>query len=99
MIAQTHAQGLPIFGATITPFGGSFLDTPEREAVRQAVNDWILSAPFDGVFDFAAALADPADPTRVAAPFDSGDHFHPNDAGCQALADAVDLTALLRASR
>lgn len=99
VIAQTHAQGLPVFGATITPFGGSFLDTPEREAVRRAVNDWILSAPFDGVFDFAAALADPADPTRVAAPFDSGDHFHPNDAGCQALADAVDLAALLRASR
>jgi lysophospholipase L1-like esterase len=98
VLAQTHAQGLPIFGATITPFGGSFLDTPQREAVRQAVNDWVLGAPFDGVFDFAAALADPADPSALAAQFDSGDGLHPNDAGCQALADAVDLTALLRAS-
>jgi lysophospholipase L1-like esterase len=100
VIAQTHAQGLPILGATITPFGGSFLDTPEREAVRQAVNDWILDdAPFDGVFDFAAALADPANPLALAAAFDSGDHLHPNDAGCQAIADAVDLGTLLRVSR
>jgi lysophospholipase L1-like esterase len=97
IIAQTHAQGLPVFGATITPFGESFLDTPQREAVRLAVNDWLLDAPFDGVFDFAAALADPADPSRLAAPFDSGDHLHPNDAGCQALADAVDLRAVVGA--
>jgi lysophospholipase L1-like esterase len=97
VIAQTHAQGLWVSGATITPFGGSFLDTPEREAVRQAVNTWILaSGALDAVFDFATALADPADPSRLAASYDSGDGLHPNDAGCQALADAVDLEALLR---
>jgi lysophospholipase L1-like esterase len=97
VVAQTHARGLPIFGATITPFGGSFLDTPQREAVRRAVNEWVLtSGEFDGVFDFASALADPADPSALAPAYDSGDGLHPNDAGCQALADAVDLTALLR---
>ncbi|MEN3306298.1 MAG: hypothetical protein V7603_2500 [Micromonosporaceae bacterium] len=94
---QTHAQGLHIFGGTITPFGGSFLDTPQREATRLAVNEWIKSShAFDGVVDFAAAVADPANPHAMLPVYDSGDHLHPGDAGCQALADAVDLRALLR---
>jgi lysophospholipase L1-like esterase len=94
--AQTHAQGLDIFGGTITPFGGSFLDTPQREATRLAVNAWIKSShAFDGVVDFAAAIADPADPHRMLPAYDSGDHLHPGDAGCQAMADAVDLRTLV----
>jgi lysophospholipase L1-like esterase len=43
------------------------------------------------VVDFAAALADPADPGRLAAAFDSGDGIHPGDAGARAMAYAVDL--------
>ncbi|WP_123601275.1 SGNH/GDSL hydrolase family protein [Micromonospora sp. Llam0] len=79
------------------PFGGSFLDTPERQEIWRDVNHWIrTSGAFDGVVDFAAALADPTDPTRLASGYDSGDHLHPNDAGCAAMADAVDLAALLR---
>ncbi|MDG4770622.1 SGNH/GDSL hydrolase family protein [Solwaraspora sp. WMMD792] len=97
VVAQTRAQGLPIFGGTVPPFGGSFLDTPERQDIWRDVNHWIrTSGTFDGVIDFAAALADPADPTRLATAYDSGDHLHPNDAGCAAMADAVDLAALLR---
>ncbi|MFY1694284.1 MULTISPECIES: SGNH/GDSL hydrolase family protein [unclassified Solwaraspora] len=97
VIVQTRAQGLPIFGGTVPPFGGSFLDTPERQEIWHDVNHWIrTSGAFDGVIDFAAALADPTDPNRLAATYDSGDHLHPNDAGCAAMADAVDLAALLR---
>jgi lysophospholipase L1-like esterase len=97
VIAQTHAQGLRIFGGTIPPFKGSFIDTPERQATWTAVNTWIrTSGAFDGVVDVARALADPADPAALAPAYDSGDHLHPNDAGCQAIADAVDLRALLR---
>jgi lysophospholipase L1-like esterase len=94
---QVHAQGKRIFGTTITAFGTSFLDTPQREAVRQAVNAWVLrSREFDGVFDFAKALADPASPANLLPAYDSGDHLHPNDAGCEALANAVDLDLLLK---
>ena len=28
---------------------------------------------------------------RIRAEFDPGDHLHPNDAGYQAMADAIDL--------
>jgi lysophospholipase L1-like esterase len=40
-------------------------------------------------------LRDPDHPTRLAARYASPDHLHPNDAGYQAVADAIDL-ALFR---
>lgn len=95
VIAQTRAQGLRIFGGTITPFGGSFVDTPQRRQVWQEVNAWIrTSGAFDGMIDFAAATALPDDPFTLRPEYDSGDHLHPNDAGCQAMADAVPLHLL-----
>jgi lysophospholipase L1-like esterase len=101
IIAQAHALGIRIFGASLTPFGGSTAfggqyGTPEGETQRQAVNRWIrTSGAYDGVFDFDQAVADPDDPTRLRPIYDSGDHLHPNDAGLAALADAVDIDALL----
>jgi lysophospholipase L1-like esterase len=96
IIAQTHAKGLRIFGATITPFKGSFVWTEERAETWRKLNDWIsTSGAFDGVFDFAAATADPNDPDALNPDYDSGDQLHPNDAGCKAMADAVDLKKLL----
>jgi lysophospholipase L1-like esterase len=96
IVVQTHARGLRIFGATVTPFGGSFVDTPDRRATWTAVNSWIrTSHAFDGVFDFAAATATPGDPFTLLPAYNSGDHLHPNDAGCQAMADSVDLRKLV----
>lgn len=96
-IAQAHAQGLRIFGGTIPPFKGSFIDTPERQETRTAVNTWIRTGrAFDGVVDVAAALAAPGDPAALAPAYDSGDALHPNDAGCRAIAEAVNLRSLLR---
>ncbi|WP_225844962.1 GDSL-type esterase/lipase family protein [Streptomyces sp. HPF1205] len=93
LAARARRHGIrPVLG-TITPFGGSLfaLGAEEGEEVRRAVNE-ALSAQRDWpIADFAAAVADPADPTRLAAPFDSGDGVHPSDAGAAALAGAVDL--------
>jgi lysophospholipase L1-like esterase len=90
-----HRGVRPILG-TITPFGASsyesFVD-PGNEELRQAVNESLLAQPAWPVVDFAGALADPADPTRLAAGFDSGDGVHPSDAGCRALAEAIDLAS------
>jgi lysophospholipase L1-like esterase len=95
VIASTHARGLRVLGGTITPFGGSFLGDPARIATRNAVNAWIRgSHAFDGVIDFARAAANPADPEALDPRFDSGDHLHPNDAGCLAMANAINLPAL-----
>ncbi len=96
IIAQVHAKGLKIFGGTLTPFKGAFYWSPAAEAKREAVNNWIkTSGAFDAVIDFAAATADPSNPLVFAPQFDSGDHLHPNDAGYQAMANAIDL-ALFR---
>jgi lysophospholipase L1-like esterase len=96
IIAQSHARGLRIYGATITPFAGSVVDSATAEKTRSDVNTWIMTShAFDGVIDFAAAVANPGDPTALNPAYDSGDHLHPNDAGCQAMADAIDLPMII----
>lgn len=95
IIARAHARGVLVIGATLTPFRGASYWSPAGEAVRETVNRWIRhSGAFDGVADFAAAVADPAHPQMLAPRYDSGDHLHPNDAGYQAMAAAVDLRLL-----
>lgn len=93
---RTRAAGLRIIGGTITPFGGSFIETPKRTQTWATVNDWIRnSGTFDAVVDFAAATAVPGDPTALNPTYDSGDHLHPNDAGTEAMANAINLSLLL----
>jgi len=100
IIAQAHAAGLKIIGATLTPFQGASYYSAAGEAKREAVNQWILtSGAFDGVIDFAKVVADPSDPTMMAAQYDSGDHLHPNDAGYQAMANAIPLGLLFNDAR
>jgi lysophospholipase L1-like esterase len=97
MIERAHARGLKIYGATLTPFEGANYWTPEGEAKRQALNECIrTSNTYDAVIDFDAAVRDPEQPTRVRAPFDSGDHLHLNAAGYEALANAIDLALFQR---
>jgi len=91
-IEQAHAHHIRVYGATILPFGGSFYDRLEHEAVRATVNDWIrTSGRFDAVIDFDAALRDPQNPTHLLPAADSGDHLHPNETGYKLMADAIDL--------
>ena len=44
------------------------------------------------MIDFDKALRDPANPAAMRPAYDSGDNLHPNDAGYQAMADAIDLS-------
>ncbi|HEX9334332.1 MAG TPA: GDSL-type esterase/lipase family protein, partial [Pseudonocardiaceae bacterium] len=97
VIAAAHARRVPVFGATLTPMRGSIIFTDDRLRTWLDVNTWIrTSGAFDGVIDFAAATADPADPTTLNPAYDSGDHLHPDDAGTLAMADAINLRMLLR---
>lgn len=95
IIARAHAAGLRILGGTLTPFEGAGYYSPQKEQIREQVNDWIrTSGAFDGVIDFARAVQDPSNPQMFAPSYDSGDHLHPNDAGYQAMANAIDLSLL-----
>ncbi len=92
LIARAHAKGIRIYAAEIMPFSGASSWSADREAVRLKVNAWIrTSGAFDGVVDFQKAVADPADPSRLAKGFDNGDHLHPNAAGQKAMGEAIDL--------
>ncbi|MGW8765382.1 SGNH/GDSL hydrolase family protein [Streptomyces sp. NPDC055815] len=95
LIAEAHAKGLKVVGATLTPVKGSAYFTEANEAKREAFNDWVrTSGAYDAVVDFDRAVADPADPDRILPAYDSGDHLHPGDAGYRAMAEALDLDEL-----
>jgi lysophospholipase L1-like esterase len=97
LIRQAHAAGVRIIGGTMLPDKGAGYYSENAESIRQAANAWIRTGgQFDGVADFDKALQDPSDPAALRAGFDSGDHLHPNEAGMQAMADAVDLRLLNR---
>lgn len=104
LILAAHQAGLKIYGATLTPFAGSNAiyggdyGTPAGEEQRQLVNAWIRSGgAFDGVIDFDKAVRDPANPTQLLPAY-VGDPLHPNDAGYQAMANAVDLDRIIEES-
>jgi lysophospholipase L1-like esterase len=99
-INKAHARKILAYGVPITPFGGSFYDSPSHRAVRQTVNDWIrTSGKFDAVIDMDAAVRDPTDPNTLSAAYDSGDHLHLNVAGYQKMADAIDLDLFKRTAK
>ena len=92
IVARAHEHNIPVYGATLTPMGGSRYDLPAAQALRQAVNEWIRSSSdFDAVIDFDLVTRDPSQPTRLLPQYDSGDHLHPNDAGYLAMGQAVPL--------
>jgi lysophospholipase L1-like esterase len=92
IIDRARQHGIKVMGATLTPYEGAAYFREEGEKIRQALNTWIrTSGAYDAVVDFEAVVRDPANPRRLRAEFDPGDHLHPNDAGYQAMAKAIDL--------
>jgi lysophospholipase L1-like esterase len=90
---RAGAAGKRVFLTTVTPSETGVHGTPAAVAAREELNAWVReygAAYADGVFDFAAAVADPARPSRLAPAFDAGDGLHLSAAGYRALAAAVD---------
>ncbi|WP_138471971.1 SGNH/GDSL hydrolase family protein [Poseidonocella sp. HB161398] len=96
--AQVRAAGGRLVLGTLPPFRGALPGTPMEDSywspgkdqLRRALNDWLRQADIaDALADFDAVLRDPADPSRLAAEFDSGDRLHPGAAGNRAMAQAV----------
>lgn len=95
LIARAHGRGVRVLLGTILPYKGAGYWSEYGEGTRTAVNAWIrTNREADGHVDFARAVEDQADPSRMAARFNSGDWLHPNDAGHAAMAHAVDLKLL-----
>lgn len=95
IVERAHAAGKCVVGATVGPFKGWGEWDEAAEAVRQEVNAFVRDGGlFDAVTDFDRVLRSPYDQARMLPALDGGDHLHPNDKGMQAMADAVDPTAL-----
>ncbi|WP_202818861.1 SGNH/GDSL hydrolase family protein [Actinosynnema sp. ALI-1.44] len=95
IVGTLRANGIRVLGGTLLPYQGSFYYTEAGDRVRHEFNHWMrTSGAYDAVIDFDAALADPANRDRLDPRYDSGDRLHPNDAGYQAMADAIDLDLL-----
>jgi lysophospholipase L1-like esterase len=87
VVQNAHAQGVLVYGGTITPTAQF---TADQNVTRETVNDWIrTSGTFDAVFDFDQLLADPANPDSLNPTYDSGDGLHPNDAGDKLMAESI----------
>ena len=95
IVERARGHGILVYGGTIMPFEGITdlnYNTPEGEADRQRVNQWIRkSGRFDAVIDFDAVTRDAERPTRLSSAVDGGDHLHPSAAGHRIIGEAVDL--------
>ena len=93
LIARAHQAGLKFLCSTLTPYEGAGYWTAQGETAREAINAYLRGSGSgcDGLVDQDVATHDPANPTRYLPAYDAGDHLHPNDAGMQAIANAVDL--------
>jgi hypothetical protein len=96
MIASAHSHGVKFICSTLTPFQGASYWSAQKETGRAAINAFIRGAGSgcDGVVDQDTATHDPANPTTYLPAFNSGDSLHPNVAGLQAIAEAVNLGVL-----
>jgi lysophospholipase L1-like esterase len=93
LVDRAHEHGIKVIGATLTPYEGAAYYSETGEMIREQVNQWIRSGgAFDAVVDFDAVTRDPEHPKQIRASFNNSDHLHPNDAGYEAMADAIDLS-------
>jgi len=94
VISGCQSQKKKIYIGTIPPAGGypKFDENPAKETLRQEINAWIRQGNgADGVIDFDTALADPANPIKLKADYQS-DWLHPNDLGYQKMAEVAAKT-------
>ena len=94
LLNSAHNAGLKFLCATLTPYQGAGYWNQNGETQREGYNSWVRSSGngCDAVVDFDTATHDPNNPTVYLSSYDSGDHLHPNEAGLQAMANAVNLS-------
>lgn len=85
IIQQCHAQGIKVYGCTITPIEGSGYYSDIHEVTRTKFNEYIMSddSGLDGYIDTASAVADPSNTKKMQQKYVSvwGDWLHFNDTG------------------
>lgn len=95
LVIQAHSENIRVYGATITPFGGSGYYSDTHEAVRSDVNAWIKkTGKVDHFIDLDKAIRDETDTTRMLEKY-SNDWLHPNAAGYKLLGESIDVNLFI----
>ena len=92
LVSRAHARGVKVIGTTMGPAWG-FRGYENIDSKRLAYNQWIRTVGvtiLDGLIDFDLVLNDPNNPSHMLPQYLT-DGIHPNNAGHQAMADAVNL--------
>ncbi|MGM0216447.1 GDSL-type esterase/lipase family protein [Enterococcus sp. AZ109] len=89
---KAAACNIPYIAMTLPPFANSSNQekpawNPEKEAIREAVNHWLLQQP--NTIDIASFVADPSCTYKLNETFDCGDHLHFSASGGQQIGDYV----------
>lgn len=106
LIAEAHAAGVGVYLATLTPSAGSASSSARSEAGRpRSTTGSAPAASPTGSSTSGERSRHPPPPPLTPQPIpgprrwtpasNSGDHVHPDDAGNEAMAAAVDLRMLL----
>jgi len=92
LVSRAHGRGVKVIGTTMGPAWG-FCSYENIDFKRLAYNQWVRTVGvtiLDGLIDFDAVLNDPDNPSHMLLQYLT-DGIHPNNAGHQAMADAVNL--------
>jgi lysophospholipase L1-like esterase len=98
LVQRAHDKHIKFLCSTLTPYEGANYWNASGESAREQINAFLRSpaSGCDAIVDQDTATHDPEHPSRYLPAYDSGDHLHPNNAGLQAIADSVPLSALTR---
>ena len=96
IIDGVHDKGMKIIGVTIiprhdrAPTENNTGWSAAKTATRNEVNEWIRTAPFDGVLDFDLVVRNSADPNLIETNFNC-DGIHPNPRGYYEMGSTANL--------
>lgn len=93
LIAEAHARDIKFICTTMATFHASSNWTTEGQSRADGLDAFIRTPGngCDGVVDLHKVLEDPSRPTYTLPAYLASDNLHPNDAGYQAFANAVNL--------
>jgi lysophospholipase L1-like esterase len=91
-IDTAKSLNMKIYLATLLPCPRLLKDLPQKEEMRERINEWIRGNDrIDGIIDFETALWEPDNHKFMVKEYDSGDRLHPSVAGASKMADSVEL--------
>jgi len=100
LIERARLRSIKVIGGTLLPFENALAGgpnqgylTPDKEAKRlagQSLDQDQRRLRWNHRLSTVLLPTRPV-PAAMAAPYDSGDHLHPNDVGYRAMGESVDL--------